>query len=290
VDPPDVVIGAIGDVVAQRRLHGHRREGVSSMVRISGMVLVDVDATRFDTLPCCGIKVASHAGRREKRCWLQANLRLGLRARTLVDSDGSPCGYIEYIPGEYAWRGVEAGGYLFIHCLWNPSRRHQRLGRGSALIDACWNDAKEAGMNGVAVVAREGPWLADRRLFLAKGFEVVDSAPPDYELLVRKLKATAADPVFKRGWDKKAARYDRGLTVIRSSQCPYIAKFASEIIETAEREYGIAPTVVDLESAIDAQNAPTPYAVFAVIYNGRLVADHQISRARFRNIMNRWIP
>jgi len=43
--------------------------------------------------------------------------------------------------------------------------------------------------------------------------------------------------------------------------------------------------VVDLESWSDAQNAPTPYAIFALIYNGRLLADHQISRTRFRNIM-----
>jgi hypothetical protein len=47
--------------------------------------------------------------------------------------------------------------------------------------------------------------------------------------------------------------------------------------------------VVDLESWSDAQNAPTPYAIFALIYNGRLLADHQISRTRFRNIMNKCV-
>jgi hypothetical protein len=47
--------------------------------------------------------------------------------------------------------------------------------------------------------------------------------------------------------------------------------------------------VVDLESWSDAQNAPTPYAVFALIYNGRLLADHQISRTRFRNIMSKCV-
>ena len=67
------------------------------------------------------------------------------------------------------------------------------------MVEACLNDAKEAGMHGVAVVIRDGPWLADRRVFLANGFELVDTAPPDYELLIRKLKARAADPVFKRG-------------------------------------------------------------------------------------------
>jgi GNAT superfamily N-acetyltransferase len=248
--------------------------------------LVDVDATSFEALPCCGIKSATHAGRREKYCWLQANLKFGLRAKTLLDPEGEPRGYIEYLPGEFAWRGVEASGYMLIHCLWIHSKRHQRQGWGSAMVEGCLNDAKEAGMSGVAVVTREGPWLADRRIFLANGFELADTAPPDYELLTRKLKASAAGPVFKGGWDGKVASYSRGLTILRSSQCPYNAKFAAEIAETAEQEYGIKAGIVDIKSWQDAQNAPTPYAVFAVIYQGRVMADHQISRTRFRNIMN----
>ena len=83
------------------------------------------------------------------------------------------------------------------------------------------------------------------------------------------------------------ARYRRGLTIIRSGQCPHIAKFATEIAATAEKEYQIRPKIVDLQSWSDAQNAPAPYAVFGLVSNGRLLADHQISRARFRNLMNR---
>ena len=140
-------------------------------------------------------------------------------------------------------------------------------------------------MSGVAAMVRDGPWLADRRLFLANGFEPVDTAPPDYQLLVRKFSSRAVNPAFKKDWEQKLAKY-QGLTIIRSSQCPHIAKFAADIVETAEKEYHLHPTVVDLQSWSDAQNAPTPYAVFALIYNGRLLADHQISRTRFRNIMN----
>lgn len=250
---------------------------------------VDCDLASFDTMPCCGIKNTSHPGRCEKRHWLKANLKFGLRAKTLVEPSGEACGYIEYLPGEHAWRGVDAAGYMFIHCLWNHSKRHQRQGWGSAMIEECLSDAKACGMKGVAVVSRSGPWLADRRLFLANGFDVVDTAPPDYELLIRKFDATAANPVFKSGWDEKVARYSRGLTIIRSSQCPYIAKFTAEIAETAKQEYGIKPKVVNLKSWRDAQNAPTPYAVFALIYNGRLVADHQISNTRFRNIMKKCV-
>ena len=249
--------------------------------------LFAIDSTNFDALPCCGIKCRTHPGRQQKACWLEANAKFGLRAKTLLAPDGQPGGYIEYLPGEFAWRGVDAAGYMFIHCIWIYSRRHQRQGWGRFMIEACLKDARSAGMRGVAVMVRDGPWLAGRRLFLANAFEPVDTAPPDYQLLVRKFHRTAANPAFRKGWEQKLARYGRGLTIIRSSQCPHIAKFASDIAQAAAEDYQISPTVVDLESWQDAQNAPTPYAVFSLIYNGRLLADHQISRTRFRNIMSK---
>jgi len=247
--------------------------------------VIDVDAASFDTLPCCGIKSPSHSGRQEKRCWLQANAKFGLRAKMILGADGKPGGYIEYLPGEFAWRGVNAAGYMFIHCVWIFSRQYQGKGWGRLLVEACVDDARHAGMRGAAVMVREGPWMADRRLFLADGFEPVDTAPPDYQLLARKFDSGATNPAFKKGWDQKLAQYGKGLTVIRSSQCPHIAKFATEIVETAKEEYGIEARMVNLESWKDAQSAPTPYAIFSLIYNGRLLADHQISRTRFRNIM-----
>ena len=251
--------------------------------------LIDVDAANFDTLPCCGIKSPAHPGRQQKQCWLQANARFGLRARILLAPDGKPAGYIEYLPGEFAWRGVEAAGFMFIHCVWIFARQYQRKGWGSFMVEGCLEDARKAGMRGAAVMVRDGPWLADRRLFLANGFEPVDAAPPDYHLLVRKFDSGGVNPAFMKGWDRKLERYNRGLTIIRSSQCPHIAKFADEIAEAAENEYRVRPTVIHIESWSDAQNAPTPYAIFAVIYNGQLLADHQISRTRFRNIMNKYV-
>jgi len=68
---------------------------------------------------------------------------------------------------------------------------------------------------------------------------------------------------------------------------PHIAKFAGEIAQTAERDYGMKPRIVEIKSYREAQNAPTPYAVFAVLYDGRILADHQISLTRFRNIMRK---
>jgi GNAT superfamily N-acetyltransferase len=141
--------------------------------------LVDVDPVNFETLPCCGIKCPTHPGRQQKYCWMQANFKFGLQAKILLAPDGQPCGYIEYLPGEFAWRGVDASGYMFIHCVWSHSKQYQRKGWGSMMVGACLDDARKDGMSGVAAIARDGPWLADRRLYLANGFEPADSAPPD---------------------------------------------------------------------------------------------------------------
>jgi ribosomal protein S18 acetylase RimI-like enzyme len=250
-------------------------------------LLMDITAENFDTLPCCGVKNLDHEGRRSKNRWLKANFKKGLRAKVLVTPDNRQCGYIEYLPGEYAWRGVDAAGYMFIHCVWTFFKQYQHRGWASRMVQACLEDSKKAGMNGAVVVARQGPWLANSALFLKNGFEVVDTAPPDYQLLVRKLNPSAASPAFKGEWEKKLSRYRRGLTIIRSNQCPHIAKFAGEIIQAAKEDYGLKPRIVELKSHRDAQNAPTPYAVFAIIYNGCLLADHQISRTRFHNIMKK---
>src|SRR3974390_632353 len=248
--------------------------------------IIEVEAANFDALPCCGIKDVTHAGRQEKRCWLQTNAKFGARAKVLMAESDEPRGYIEYLPGEYAWRGVDAAGYMFIQCIWIP-KKWQGRGHGSLLVKACLEDAKKSGSRGVAVMWREGPWRADRRLFLANRFRQADKAAPDYELLVKKFKSRAPDPAFRGEWEGKAGQYGEGLTLIRAAQCPHIAKFAAEIAETIQKKYRTKLKVVELQSARDAQNAPTPYAVFSLIYNGQLLADHPISRTRFQNIMNK---
>lgn len=250
-------------------------------------VLLDLTPETIDSLPCCGVKSATHEGRRLKNCWLKVHFKKGLRAKVLMTPDNRQCGYIEYLPGVHAWRAVNAAGYMFIHCVWTFFKQYQHKGAASRMVQAVVEEARHAGMKGVAVLAREGPFAASSALFLKNGFEVVDTAPPDCQLLVRKLHPTAPNPAFKGQWEAKLKRYGRGLTIIRSDQCPGFAKFATEITRAAKEDYGLKPRMVELKSAHEAQNAPTPYAVFAVIYNGRLLADHQISCSRFHNIMRK---
>lgn len=247
--------------------------------------VIDVAPATLSDLPCCGIMNPEHEGHRRKRAWLRAQLASGLRAQILLTEDGHQCGYIEYLPGERAWRGVDAAGYLFIHCIWTFYRKYQHKGNATRLVDACVRDAKKANRLGVAVVARTGPWLASPGLFKKCGFEVVDSAPPDYELLVKKVKKQAPNPRFLPIPARRLEKYGSGLTIIAADQCPHGVKFAREIGELAESEFKLTPRRVLLRSCKEAQKAPTPYSVFSVIYNGIVIADHQISKTRFRNIM-----
>ena len=81
-------------------------------------------------------------------------------------------------------------------------------------------------------------------LFVKKGFEVVDKAEPDFELLVIKFKKDAPSPRFKGNWDKALAKYDKGLTILWSDQCLYIAKSIGEIRKTIKERYKIKANIV----------------------------------------------
>jgi GNAT superfamily N-acetyltransferase len=256
-------------------------------MRQAEIQIVDVTASNLLQMPCCGIKNTEHEGHVAKTAWLRRQLKKGLRARVIVGEDGRQCGYIEYVPGEHASRAVDAAGYMFINCIWTFYKKYQRQGHAKRLVHDCIEEAENAGMKGVAVMARQGPWLAGSNLFRRCGFDVVETAPPDYELLTLKFREDATPPRFRRIPEDNLKKYSRGLTIICSDQCPHAVKFAREIAEFAAAEYALKPKMVRIRSSRDARFAPTPFAVFSIIYKGQLLADHQISTTRFRKIMTK---
>jgi hypothetical protein len=140
-------------------------------------------------------------------------------------------------------------------------------------------------MKGAAVVTRKGSFMADKTVFLKKGFEAVDKAKPDFELLAKKLDTAAADPRFKPDMTAGLGKYGSGLTVLRSPQCPYTEKNVAAILEAAKDEFGLEPALIDLEDAEAAQNAPCPFGTFGIVYDGKVISHHPISKTRFVNIM-----
>jgi GNAT superfamily N-acetyltransferase len=250
--------------------------------------IIDVDSKNISKYGVYCVRDPEHVGYQAKMNWCKKRFSEGLKLKLLYSTaEKKPVGFIEYVPGEHAWRGVDAKGYTLIHCILIMLNKYKKKGNGTLLLNECLKDAKDKKMNGVAVVTRRGTWMAGNDLFLKNGFEIVDQAPPDFELLVRKFKKNAPVPKFKEDWEKKINKYGKGLNIIYSGQCPYMAKSVREIIETAKKKYNLNPKVVELKNYKEAQAAPSPFAIFSMIYNGKLVADHPISNTRFINIMNK---
>ena len=249
--------------------------------------IIDTNSGNILEYGICGYKNIKREGYPEKIEWLRGRFPEGMRIKTLYSERDGTQGMIEYIPGEYAWRPVDAGGYMFIHCIFTGFKgAYKGKGYGSLMLEECLGDARRENMHGVAVVTRKGPFMAGKELFVKNGFEVVDKAPPDFELLVRKWSESTPAPKFNGDWEKRLSQYGRGLTIIRADQCPYSVKNVNEMIETAGRTYDIKPDIINLTSHKEAQNSPCPFGTFCIVYNGKVVAHHPISNARFTNIMD----
>jgi len=251
-----------------------------------------IDATEETVLDygICGYKNLKRPGYPEKIEWLKARFKEGMKVKVLYsDTDGTQ-GMIEYIPGEYCWRPVYAAGYLFIHCIFvGFKREYKGKGYASLLVDDCMLDAKKDGKLGVVVVTRKGSFMVGRELFIKNGFESIDTAPPDFELLVKKFDAQTPSPKFKDSMAQRLSNYSDALTIIRADQCPYTVKNVAEICETAKKTYGIKPKVINLKNCTEAQNNPCPFGTFCIIYNGEIIAHHPISNGRFKNIMRKLV-
>jgi GNAT superfamily N-acetyltransferase len=207
-------------------------------------------------------------GYRHKLAWLDGCFQGGMRIKILHEGKRS-VGFIEYIPGEHAWRAVHAEGYLLVHCLWVVGKGKGK-GYGSRLVNACLDDARALGKHGVAMVTSSSNWLAGDKILLKNGFEPVDQAPPTFELLVKRFE-DAPPPSFPTDWPERRARCGAGMTVVHAPQCPYIVDAIQRVQEEAG-ERNIEVQVVELASAQEVQErAPSPYGVYNVVYDGELL-------------------
>jgi GNAT superfamily N-acetyltransferase len=244
--------------------------------------VIDTNADNIGGCSVCGRKPGRTEGYRRKCDWLKKRYAEGLRYKVLRSREFGDIGVIEYAPGSYAWRPVEAEGYFVIHCLM-VNRKHLGKGLGALLLDSCLRDAKKSKCRGVAVVTSSDSFMAGSGLFIKAGFVSVESMPP-YELLVKKFNKAAPDPRFIVERERVLERYKKGLTILAADQCPMIAKCVKDIAE-ASRALGLKAKVVRISSAKQSRGLPTPYGVFSIICDGRLLVERPVSGTRFTNIM-----
>lgn len=247
-------------------------------------VIRTIDASNVDRYGFfCYKSKTKTVGYRQKREWLGNTLPDGLRLKIIYEGNRS-AGFIEYAPGEYTWRAIQAPGYLVIHCMWVVGSGKGK-GYGWRLLDIVTGEAESMGMFGVAVVSSSSTWLARKGFFLHQGFEVVDQAPPSFELLVKRI-GQGSLPSFPQDWGDRLQRFPQGLIVYHSGQCPYHAMFVNSLGNAAS-QMGLPFQSIELKSSWEARSySPSAYGVFGVVYNGRLLSYRPIGGKTLRQMLD----
>lgn len=247
--------------------------------------IITVDSTNVEKYGFFCVKDKKHPGYIAKLSWLQKRFEEGMRIKMILTNEGKQAGFLEYIPGEYTWRIINAPDYFVIHCIWVNSKKFPYKNMTSTLLQECAKDAETSGKKGVAVVTSDGSWIAGKEVYLKNGFVQVDEAEPHFQLLVKLFKKSPL-PSFPKNWDERLNSY-RGLQLIYTNQCPYIGKAVEELPPVAKK-HGIRLKLVELTNAAEArEKMPSPYGMINLVHNGQLLSDHPISATRFKNILQK---
>ena len=232
------------------------------------VIITDANEENVDTegFFCMKSKVKS-AGFQQKMRWLKKRFSEGMKMKIL---SGAGRGLIEYIPGKYAWRAVDAEEYMVIHCIWVLGKAKGK-GVGRLLLDQCIEDAKAVGLKGVAIVTNGDGWLAKEKFFLKNGFEEVQRDERGYQLMALRFEEETDWPRMVKSEERYFSEYKDGVTVLRTGQCPYIDASVEHLKEVAE-ERGIAFREVELKTAAQVRKlAPSAFGIFNAVMDGKLL-------------------
>lgn len=247
--------------------------------------IITLNSSNIEEHGCYCLKNKKQPGYKNKIIWLNERFKEGLYIKILYSKDEGYIGFIEYISGDKSWRGFSDPNYLFIHCIYIAKKNHRNKDFGKLLLEECKKDALDKGKVGIAVLSSGKAMLAENNIFLKNGFTTVEKYPPAYELLVNQLFEGKRPELNKNPISKE---YEKGLHLIYGDQCPYLQKSVDAIAKVA-KENNVELNIIKIESAKEAQKAPSLYGVFNLIYNGELIAEHYISEKRFTNIIKKYL-
>lgn len=245
------------------------------------VTFVDVTSENVTEVGIFCNKNKKSPGYKAKVEWYKKGFEQGLRMKIAVDGSGKQLGYIEYMPGETAWRPVIAPNYLFIQCIVIFSNDIKNHGLGSKLVTECELEARKNNKSGICTLSSNGPWIAKNQLFEKNNFTIADSLER-FDLMIKIFDNNVPAPKII-DWTKQQQQY-KGWNLVYADQCPWHEKSVTDLLHSA-KENSINLKVIKLETAREAQNAPSGFATFSLIYDGKLLADHYISKTRFENIL-----
>lgn len=227
-------------------------------------------------------------GYQNKVKWMKERFKEGLKYKVLYVQEGNKetsRGMIEYIPGEFNWRGIQADGWMVIHCIWVVGKAKGK-GYGNKLLQIAIEDARTQGMHGiVGMSAEKGGWIPKKKLFISNGFKKVDEIEPNYSLYALYFNKDAPKPRFYLIDKQKRNEYlDNGVTIIYTDQCPYIIDFVEELKESDKTGRFKTIKLNDCKKA--QQNGIYPYGTYCIICDGKVSLYLHQTRREINSILN----
>lgn len=228
---------------------------------------------------CCIGDAKCEQGYQMKKDWIRDRLPEGFVFKKL-NVRGKV--FIEYLPAEFAWRPIEAPGYMCIQCFW-VSGKYKDQGWGKKLFDAC--EADSQGMHGIVTVtsSKKRPFLTDKSYFIKQGFEVADFASPYFELLVKRLNDAPLPRFAPHVKDGSRIPQD-GLVLMYSDQCPFADYYIDEMLNTAAG-LGISGRKIHLTTLEQVQQGPSPFGVLGAYYNGVFLTHELMAAKGFEKLL-----
>lgn len=233
---------------------------------------------------CCAISNNKDCQVVSKKSWIKNRLDEGL---VFLKCDVRGKCFIEYIPAEFAWAPIEADGYMYIDCLW-VSGQLKGQGYSNLLLEECVRDSKEKGRKGLVILSSKKKlgFLSDAKYLKHKGFQTIDYADPYFELMYLPFGEAAKKPCFKAHIKDGATELPtNGYTLYYTSQCPFNAKYVP-LLENMAKERKVDFQSIHIETANQAQQAPTPFTTFGLFYNGEFVTHEILSEKKFEKLLD----
>lgn len=224
---------------------------------------------------CCAMSGKQSIAKKE---WMKQRFDEGLVFYRSVER--GKC-FIEYIPAENAWVPIDAGGYLFINCLWIAGSMKGH-GYSNDLLNYCIQDCKSQGKKGICILSslkRKKEFLSDPKFLVYKGFKCADESDCGISLMYLPLAEDTTVPKFK-DCAKHPKTDEQGFVIYYTDQCPFTYYWVPRVAEVA-KENGIPLKTVYITNKEAAQNLPAPVINYALFKDGEFITHSVQSDKNF---------
>ena len=185
------------------------------------------------------------------------------------------------------WMPIEAKDYMLINCHW-VSGSYKGKGYGTELLKECEDEAKSLKMKGVLLVSanKKKPFLSDKSFYLKSGYEVVDSAPPYFELLAKRFDNKAELPKFTQTAKKGFPEEIKGVDIFYTAQCPFTTPYI-ELLKPTIVTSNIPIRIHQIKSREEAQSHFCPVTTYSVFVDGKFYTQEILTAKKLEQLISK---